>query len=586
MALQARADRRLAVWLLLLAAAAVYAACLDYFFFGRVGDDSRHWLAALSLLQGRYVDLAHPDLRALAIPPPGYPILLMPAAALGSIRLAQWMNVAFLVGGAAFVLRLFRKEPSLGLAAAALCAFNPLTVVQASPLMADPAFFLFSFAALAAAAEALERPSGAEGRVLAAALLAAACAWIRPQGVTVLASCGLALLEAKGTRRLGRLYAAVGLPLAALPHVWNLLRSDPTTTYFAHLTTTTWRRDSPAVEVLKTVWSNVKFYASAATTRAPLSWVAPVPGESSWAALAVEAGGLALLGVGLKRAYDERGAPRLLSYYLVFYLGLHLFWTNQFRRYLFPVLPILYWLALRPLASRPKALFAAASALVAFFCAFDGVLAWHTQQGRFGLPPKRTIEFVKSHTQPGDTIASRYRETFAWHAERFAVDIGFDPDPDAWFHELTRYGVRFVVNHPEGETMESVRRDRLRESARLVVERLSDRERFEPVFHAEGEPFIVYELKGGDAFERGYALLARAREAIDALDLAGAKVALEAARKTGAAITRLPFYLGTTELLLGREAAAKRWLLEAARREPDFAPARRNLDRLGAKMVK
>ncbi|MBI5200547.1 MAG: hypothetical protein HY925_03090 [Elusimicrobia bacterium] len=577
--------RRAAAGLLLLAAAAVYASCIDYFFFGRVGDDARHWLAALSVLQGRYVDLAHPDLHALGIPPPGYPLLLLPAAALGSIRLAQWMNVFFLVGGTALVLRLFRKEPALGFAAAALCALNPLTALQASPLMADPAFFAFSIAALAVTAGLLENPEHGERRAYAAALLAAACSWIRPQGMTVFGACAVALLESKATRRLGWRYAALGLPLGLFPHLWIIVRADPTTTYFTHLTTTTWRRDSPAVEVLRTVWSNLKFYASAATTRATLSWVAPVPGENSPAAFAVELLGLGLLGTQLKRAYEERGLPRLLAYYLLFYVGLHLFWTNQFRRYLFPILPALYWLALRPLTERPKALAAAAAALAAFFCAFDGVLAWHTQSGLYSRPPAGTIAFVKEHTRPGETIASRYRETFAWHTDRFAVDIGFDPDPDAWFHELTRYGVRYVVNHPEGETMESVRQERLRESARLVVERLSDPERFKPVYHADGEPFLVYELKNGDAFERGWALLAEARRSIDAGDLPGARVALEGARRTGAALVRLPFYLGTTEMLLGRGREAKRWLEEAVRREPGFLPALINLDRASSKML-
>ncbi|MBI4349330.1 MAG: hypothetical protein HY553_21000, partial [Elusimicrobia bacterium] len=340
--------------LLLLAAGAVYASCLDYFFFGRVGDDARHWLAAQSILQGRYVDLAHPERMNLAIPPPGYPLLLLPFAALDWIRGAQWLNVVCLVAGAAVVLRLLRRDPALALAATALTAFNPLTVIQASPLMADPAFYLVSFAALAAAAGVLERPAGAEGRAVAAALLAAASSWIRPQGVTVLGAAGLALLESPSTRRLAWRYLAVGVPLAVFPHAWIVLRSDPAVTYFTHLTTTQWRQESAAVELARAVLLNLRFYAQAATTRAPLNWVAPVPGEASWAAAVVMAAGLALLGVQIKRALAERGLPRLLVYYLVLYLGLHLFWSNQFRRYLFPILPILYWLALRPLAARPR----------------------------------------------------------------------------------------------------------------------------------------------------------------------------------------------------------------------------------------
>lgn len=574
--------RPAAIALLLLAAGAVYASCLDYFFFGRVGDDSRHWLAALSILQGRYVDLAHPEFKNLAIPPPGYPILLLPFAAFGSIRLAQWLNVFCLVGGTATVMYLFRRERLAALAAALLTAFNPLTVIQASPLMADPAFYLVSFAALAAAAGVLEQPAHAQRRVVVAALLAAASSWIRPQGLTVLGAAGLALLESPATRRLAWRYLAVGGPLAVFPHVWIILRSDPTVTYFTHLTTTSWKQESSALEVVRTVLLNLRFYAAAATTRAPLNWVAPVPGEASVAAAFVMAGGLVLLGVQLKRALAERGLPRLLAYYLVLYLGLHLFWSNQFRRYLFPVLPILYWLALRPLTSRPRALAGVAAGLLAYFCAFDGVLAWHSHAIRpnENVPPERTIAFIRENTRPGEVLAARYRETFAWHTSRFAIDVGFDPDPDEWFHQLARYGVRWVVNHPEGETMESVRRDRLRASSRLILERLEDPFRFRFAFHAQGEPFTVHELLGAQDFERGYAHLGRFREALAADDLKAARAALEDAQKTGAAITRLPFYLGTTEMLSGRTREARRWLEEAVRREPSFAPARRNLDRL------
>ncbi|MBI4347561.1 MAG: hypothetical protein HY553_11950, partial [Elusimicrobia bacterium] len=233
-------------------------------------------------------------------------------------------------------------------------------------------------------------------------------------------------------------------------------------------------------------------------------------------------------------------------------------------------------------AARPRALAGATVALLATFCAFDGVLAWHAHAIRpnENVPPRRTIAFIREHTRPGDVLAARYRETFAWHTSRFAIDVGFHPDPDAWFHELARHRVRYVVNHPEGETMESVRQDRLRASSRLILERLEDPSRFRFAFRAEGEPFTVHELLGAEAFERGYAHLLKFHEALAADDLPGARAALEAARKTGAAITRLPFYLGTTEMLSGRPKEARRRLEEAVLREPAFAPARRNLERV------
>lgn len=575
--------RRGAIALLLLAAAAVYASCLDYLFFGRVGDDSRHWLAALSLLEGRYVDLSHPVTPPLGLPLPGYPLLLAPAALLGSLRLAQWMNVLFLLGGVLAALSLLRREPAAGLAAAALAALNPLTVLQAGPLMTDPAFMAASLAALAALIPVLEPSERSRGgRVALAALLAAGCAWIRPQGIAVIGAGALTLLEDKATRRSAWLYVAMSLPLAAVAHLLILANAAPSDTFFAHLSTTTWRRGSPLEDLARTLWLNVRFYSSAVTTRTLLSWVAPVPGESSWAAAAAEAALLVALGWQLKRALGERGTPRLLAIYLVLYVGLHLFWTNQFRRYLFPILPVLYWLLLRPLERRPRALAGAAVAGLLFFCGLDGVLAWHSQAPRpnENVLPHGTLGYLRSKTAPGDVLASRYRETISYYCGRQAVDIGLAADPDDWMHELTRYRVKLVVNHPEGETFESVRKDLLQAAAALTALRLSDPARFKPVFRAPGEPFIVYELLDADRFERGYELLTLARESIRTGDLKGASVSLEAARRTGAALVRLPFYLGTTEMLLGRPKAAEPLLAEAARREPRFAPALANLERV------
>lgn len=571
-----------AVGLLLAAAAAVYLSCLDLVFFGRLNDDARHWLAALSLLKGRYVDLSHPDLPPLGIPPPGYPLLLLPAAWVGSTRLAQWLSVACSLGGTLACLRLFKGQPLAGFAAAALAAFNPLTVLQATPLMSDASFFLLSTASLAALASALERPEAGRDAALAAALLAAAATWVRAQGAALFAAAALTLPCVAGGRRLLWVSLAAGLPLAAAPHLWALLRADPTSTYYAHLTTAAYRPDSAGVGALGTILDNVRFYAGALTTRTLLSWVAPLPGESSALAWAAAAGLLAALGRAGARAFAEGGSPRLVTIYLAAYVGMHLAWSNQFRRYAYPLLPLLYWLLLRGFEGRARLVWGAAAPLLLLFAALDGSLAWssHLRRPNENVPPAGTIEWLKAHTAPGDVLAGRYREMFASRTGRYVLELLMIPDPDDWFHELARRRVRFVVNHPEGETMETVRRAQFRHQAATTIRRLEDPARFRLALRAEGEPFVVYELLDAENFERGYELFALGREEAKAGKLAEARVRFEAARRTGAALVRLPFYLGTTELLLGRPAEARRWLEGAVRREPDYLPAKANLDRL------
>lgn len=572
------------VGMLLAAAATAYLSCLDLVFFGRLNDDARHWLAALSLLKGRYVDLSHPDLPPLGIPPPGYPLLLLPAAWIDSTRLAQWMNVGFSLGGVLVSLRLFRREPVAGLAAAALAALNPLSLLQATPLMTDASFFFLSTAALAALVPALERPEAGLRAAVASALLAAAATWVRAQGVAVLAASAFMLLDAPAKRRLLWRYLAAGLPLAAAPHLWAFLRVDPTASYYAHLTMAGYRPDYAGVSLLRTIGDNLRFYAGAVTTRTLLSWVAPLPGEGSAGAWLVSAALLAALAAALKRAFDEGAGPRLVAVYVAAYLAMHLVWSNQFRRYLYPLLPLLYWLLLRRLEARPRAVWGAALPLLVLFAGLDGSLAWssHVRRPNENVPPRGTIDWLKDRTAPGDVLAGRYREMFSAYTGRYVLEFQLLPDPDDWFHELARRRVRFLVNHPEGETMETVRRAQFKAQAAETVKRLEDPSRFKPVFRAPGEPFIVYELLDPERFERGYELLALGREATRAGDLSAARVRFEAARRTGASLVRLPFYLGTTEMLLGRTKEARRWLEEAVRREPGFPPALENLERTNA----
>src|SRR5687767_12968086 len=69
---------------LLVVAAAAYLAFLPNYYVGEFGDDAVYVEAALSLLQGRYVSLSHPDTPPLIQFPPGYPLFLIPFVKMAS----------------------------------------------------------------------------------------------------------------------------------------------------------------------------------------------------------------------------------------------------------------------------------------------------------------------------------------------------------------------------------------------------------------------------------------------------------------------------------------------------------------------
>ena len=115
-----------------------------------------------------------------------------------------------------------------------------------------------------------------------------------------------------------------------------------------------------------------------------------------------------------------------------------------------------------------------------------------------------------------------------------------------------------------------------------LARRLEDPERFTPLYQDE-EGTGVYAVRGPERFLAAWRLLKQAKEEISAGRLDVALGLLEKAEAERAPLVRLPFFHGTTLMLLGRPKEARPLLQEAVRREPGFAAAQSNLDRIGAR---
>lgn len=568
----ARPER--AAVLLLGAAALVYALSLDYFYVGRLTDDARHFLAAQSLLQGRFVDLSQPGEPPLVNQLPGYPLLLTPAAALGSLRLAQWTSVLFLLAACFLLLRLFRAQGPAGRWAVALTALSPLAVVSATTVMSEAALLFFSAWTCLRLDDALAGPAPRRRDLAALAGPAGFCVWIHPQGAALLLAAAWLLLNRR--RRRGALFLGIAGTVALLPLLRNWIAAGTPAAYFQELS-------GGAAGMAAVFLGNLTRWPFL-IAEALFHWVEPLPGAASGVARLF--GLAAVLLIGIELAKGPTMVDRIARAYAVAFVGLHLFWPNQLHRYVLPLLPFLYLALLRPFfAPRPQAAALGrrlAGFLAALFLLFDLTLvvnAGRTRAGENRTPP--AWDWLRWNTAPGSVLAAFRPEPLYLYTGHKALRLPRQGDPDAWFAALVDKDVRFcVADHAERDLVPTAgpRRSELEAGLRRVALRLEDPERFQRVYQ-DDEGGVVYELRGAYEFREGWRLLEAARGELALGRLEPALALLNRAERRRAPLVRLPFYRGTTLLLLGRRRQARPLLEEAVRREPGFAAARANLAR-------
>jgi 4-amino-4-deoxy-L-arabinose transferase-like glycosyltransferase len=332
--------------------------CLDYAYGAQAllhGSYVVQWLVPPSAATVGVDGLAH-------IPqyPPGYPILLVPAVALGGIAAAVWVNLGcgLLLGALAAWLaaRLSDLRAAPLAAVAVLCSIG--AVVFSQTVMSDlPTATLLMAEALVLVH--VRSPRAA----LMAGLLAGALVWIRTPNL-VLIFAGLAGITAlPDRRRLVGAFIAGALLLPGLLVLWQLATyGSPWTTGYGAVFAGAQHLDKPQVTSLfrlqyvfgeplgrsglsrELIWSNARLYALG------------LAGYRFWICLP----GVSLIGLFAALRYaprrDERGAMgRFAIAVLLATLATYLPYDWQDVRYMFGPAVLLNTLAAVALAPRAPA---------------------------------------------------------------------------------------------------------------------------------------------------------------------------------------------------------------------------------------
>jgi hypothetical protein len=199
---------------------------------GPTPDAPDYAYMAAALLHGSYLVDYDGSLHATRYTP-GFPVLLMPAVALGGVEAAVW--VPFICALALGVLLILVAVKLAGGTAAPLAVlltmFTPLTFYSAQMVMSDlPATTL-----VLGQVALLALGSGGRSGVLAG-LLAGSLAWLRPASLVLVAAglSGQSASSRSGTRAIGYVIASgVGVVLLALWQ-WSTFGSPLLTSYQAN----------------------------------------------------------------------------------------------------------------------------------------------------------------------------------------------------------------------------------------------------------------------------------------------------------------------------------------------------------------
>ena len=427
------------------------------------GDNAAYITLARSLLErGAYLSLWDPAAPPHTQYPPGFPLLLAVAMALGVkpwVGLKVVMTLLSSAGVALTFLWLRRRgRPGLALGVTALVALAPGVLEQAHWVLSDVPFWALTMLAL----WAFERlPRQHRGRLAVALLATLAAYFTRSAGLPlVLAGLGWLALRRRW-RALAGLAVVVGVPAllwwlrargaGGVDYVSQFWYVNP---YEPHL-----GRIAPADFLLRVVENDRKYVTQhlpivLSLTTGPLARAAGVA--------------VALLAVfGWVR---RMGRPAVAEFFFPLYVGLLFVWPQVWsgERFLLPVLPLLLAYAAEALVAgarrlRPAAGPAAATAgfTLLLLLGLPGLRAattsgmactadWRAGDRNACLPLVwrdffGMAEFARDAIPEGSVVLSRKPRHFYLASGRAGANYPLSPDPAELVAAIQRTGARYVV---------------------------------------------------------------------------------------------------------------------------------------------
>ncbi len=555
----------------LLVLGVLYALVAPVCYIGRFNDDARHYLAAQSLLQGHYRQLATPDGAPVSNLLPGYPLLLALAVKLGGAAAGQWENILFSVLTAG-VLLLFKRNRAL----AVLAALHPAVAVMSGTLMTEPAYLLFTVLVFL-----LYDKSG--GRASLPLVLAAGFAvWLRPHGAILLVILTSFLLSGKRDRKTLGLLAA-GAALAALPFIYNMAVSGTPASYFSELprsagvwATITAQFDNIASNIVYTFRALPVFMIAGEFADISYDWLVYAFATVFWSVFAV--------GVYRIAGRGEQGGRLRLAYTLAILL-MHLYWVNQSTRYYLVILPFVLEICAEGISFAPRRVKQLLYAGLLFaFCYFCGMLVLSARSGAAQLRgPVNTAAWIKAASAPDAVFMATYKEKLFYLTGRKTQGYYYSPNPDDWYERVCALKTDYLLIEDRNSIIQNTprRAGELDRVYALLARQTRNSARFERVFADAAENTAVYRVLCPQEFAEADALMRQALKLSYAGDFSGALKIMDGLRSRGLAarLDRFDFNYGTTMLLSGDSRSAAAPLAAAVSAEPDFTAATDNLAR-------
>jgi hypothetical protein len=438
--------RRTAWWPLALVGVGALAlatglAIVDALPVGVVADDAFYVILARSLATGQgYHALNVPGHPAGTHFPPGYPTLLallsfVAPAFPGNVALFKAFNAVFLAATAVLVARLLRRRLDMGagwaIAVGALTAVSVPLLILSNLVLSELFFIAFALALLVALERLVDEPAPAL-RVVLLGVAIGVCALVRTHGVVLVPAAGVVLLARRRWRE--ALLLTGGAIVTLLPwQIWTARHGGQVAAPLLGMydSYSAWwvrgvREMGPSM-----IGETVR--KTTAETRVMLSVLfSPVRTDVG---RSVTLGALAALAVAGALAMRRRMPVTLL--FIAGYMFIVLIWPFQTARFVWAVWPLLLavvvaggWAAITRRSWRLPVRVALAAALLWVAVGYGAYElrgfrgAWWSSLGRANAPRlATTVQWVATHTAPGDVVATEYEGAVWLYTGRQAVPI-------------------------------------------------------------------------------------------------------------------------------------------------------------------
>lgn len=483
-------------WFVLFAAAGVlYVVCRGAYFVGFFNDDAFYLIGARSLLEGGFREMNNPARPPLIQYLPGWPMLLTPAAALGSLTAARLTAAAAMLLSAAAAAWWFEDDldEEGRLMLAAVCLLNPLALSLSGAVLADAPFTLAMLTLLAAAKRLWSRTDASVWFALGAG--AGASFLLRPVGLALPAAL-VGALAWEGRRREAALVVGGALCCVVPWLTRNLFAGGHALLYFRELAAP-WESGGTSGRPM----ANAAYYLNELYARTLLRW--PPASGAFVAGCLASAAGLALAVRGLARGglADGRRAAALAVALLA---GVLLVWEKRSGRYLLPLIPFAAGWALAglgELSRRPglAALRRAAVLLALASYAAPGLRiagASLSPTASPSLGPERTWAWIRANTPPDAVFGSELDGRLFLRTGRRTLTLPRSGEAGQLGPWAARAGVGYILVEKTGDVMATASgrgaHDATPEAERLASARAAGLER---LFEDLGEGTSIFAVK-------------------------------------------------------------------------------------------